>query len=457
MSRDFLIQYSTPIALTSADTPHTASLYRTYTVNCTGSAVTSALPTTPTANARITYFKTDASANALTITVNGGALIEGISRVILTSQGQTVTFIGDGALWHIENCSPGANIPTTMTVGAGKDFATIQAAWNWLKGKVLTSAVTIVVDAGIYTESVMLSGQPYADLITIQGDIRTASGQHFATSGNIVSAGGNNYSVTLVGALPADYTVADYIEIGGCTTVANNGRFSFVSIVGQVLTYTNAAGVAEAVLSDTRVIFCPNRIIDSSTTGLLYGVNSRCGNSPTVIGFTLLSTTASASAIVAEYNGQINCNRIAAFNLNYYGFYIKDSGGSIITDANCTAISCNRGFILGGVGSLYCVGTYAANCTKMSSSGFWTGHDGYILADSSKSTYITNNGYYAENKGTIHCNAATAQNCNIGYLADWNSYLYALNTNANNSGNVTNYTPATSGTEGATDGIIQWS
>ena len=109
-------------------------------------------------------------------------------------------------------------VRSTLTVAAsGADFTTIQAAWDYLKGRYLSSLVTIDVAAGTYNETVRLGDQPYASLIKIQGDTRTAAGSHVATTGNITKSG-SNCTITLVSTPPSDFTNSDFVVIGGAAT-----------------------------------------------------------------------------------------------------------------------------------------------------------------------------------------------------------------------------------------------
>lgn len=187
--------------------------------------------------------------------------------------------------------------PSSITVGpSGADFTTIQAAWDSLKGRPLSSLVTIDVQAGTYAQTVNMNQQPYSSLIRVQGDTRTAAGQHFATTGTITRSG-SDCTITLVNTPPSDFTNADYIVIGGAASAANVGRFPIVSINtgAKTATYTNAAGIGEAVRVNTRLIFCPDRMLDF--TGLGNGVTSGCSAPPTFSGFTLVSTSTGISAI----------------------------------------------------------------------------------------------------------------------------------------------------------------
>lgn len=371
---------------------------------------------------------------------------------------------------------------TAFTVGAGKNFSTVQDAINFWAGKVPSAATTISVDAGTYAEALLFNNHPYADKCTYQGDTRTAAGQHFATSGNITQVSGTHWKITLVFTPPADFGSGDYIHIGGCTTAANAGRFPLVSpyIDGKDVHFTNAAAVAEAVLAETRVVFAPNRIINATASGLLYTVSSLCAVPPTISGFTILNSTALSSGIEPSSGGKINCNKISAYALPAYGFSVPVTGGIVICDSKCSSVGSGRGFMCNGLGHIYCVSTYASTdgvasgygyraavagaflyadnsvATKCTVSGFSSGFSAYTRADGSIASWC-GDGYNTSYNGSARFQAAYAKHNTNGYKAEWNGTIYALNTLAHCDSNETNYLPGTSGTEGTDGGFIQFS
>jgi hypothetical protein len=359
---------------------------------------------------------------------------------------------------------------STVTVGAtGADFTTIQAAWNFLKGRAFSSNVTISVQSGTYAEQVFLQDQPYSGLVLIIGDTRTAAGQHFPTTGSITKSG-SNCTITLTATPPADFTSADHVVIGGANNVANVGRFPIVSIdtVNKTVTYTNASGVAEAVRPNTELIFCPDRIVDFS--GFSSGVVSTCFEAPVFSGFTMLSSTAS-TAITAS-DGCLTVTKIAAYNIQDLAFQAR-VGGILRTDANCSAVKCTYGFHAVLNGTIHAPGTYAANGTN----GFYATVTGTLFAQSSVAAKCVNGfladggmiyaapavaadntvGFHAASFGHLAAATATARSNGTGYVATWNSLLAADLTNANNSGNTANYNPGTSGTPSSNNGLIRWS
>jgi hypothetical protein len=58
----------------------------------------------------------------------------------------------------------------------GRGFHQYSGGVEFFQGRLLQSAVTIAVQPGTYTETVLLRNQPYASLIRFQGDTRTAAG-----------------------------------------------------------------------------------------------------------------------------------------------------------------------------------------------------------------------------------------------------------------------------------------
>jgi hypothetical protein len=72
-------------------------------------------------------------------------------------------------------------------------------------------------------------------------------------------------------------------------------------------------------------------------------------------------------------------------------------------------------------------------------------------------SYNSDPGFYAANGAYLAASGSTARNNGTGYNAQWGGLAVALSTSANNSGNTTNYSPATSGTPGNFDALTRWS
>lgn len=365
-------------------------------------------------------------------------------------------------------------VKSTITVAAaGADFTTIQAAWNYLKGRSLSSLVTISVASGTYNENVVLRDQPFASLIKLQGDTRTAAGLHAPTTGSITKSG-SDCTITLVNAPPSDFTSSDFVVIGGTTSAANVGRFPIVSInVGaKTVTYTNASGVAEAVRVNTQVVFCPDRIIQP-TTGV--GVDASREGGTSLAGFTFLCSSATFAIGIRVQGCTLSAGGCCVFGMHDSAF-AAIRGGVLGTDGNCSAVKSFVGFLAGENAATIVDNTYAADntfagyqCTGSahlratnglatnSSIGFFAQSGGNMQVLPGTASFNATTGFRADDSAHILANSSTARNNATGYFASWQSLIVADTTNANNSGNTTNYSPATSGTEGNNSGLIRWS
>jgi hypothetical protein len=366
-------------------------------------------------------------------------------------------------------------MPSPTVTYAASTAASIQAAWDSLTRVIPPTPVTIDVPAGTYSEAITLSDQPYASAITIQGDTRAAAGERFAATGSIAKAG-NNCTMTLTTTPPADFTSADYVIVCGTASAGNVGRFPIVSIdtVNKTVTYVNAAGVAEAVRTNTVIIFCPDRVIDF--TGYATGVLCLCSASPVLTGFTILSSSSTTSTGVHVVGAaSLTVAKCAVWNVHDNGFQTSN-GAFLSAQGSCSAIKCTIGFFASKSSSMEAYDTYASDCVSSaylanggaslfatgavavnSTIGFQSGSSGTLYALSAVASYHSGAAFRAVLNGTVQCDGSTARNNSVAYHALWQGVLQALNTNANNSGNATNYSPPTSGTEGNNGGIINWS
>jgi hypothetical protein len=338
-------------------------------------------------------------------------------------------------------------MPSPTIVYASTTASTIQAAWDSLLNKTPLTPVTIEVLAGTYAEAVVLSEQPYAHAITIQGDTRAAAGSHFTTTGSITKSG-SNCTITLVNTPPADFTSSDHIIVGGANNAANVGRFPIVSIdTGlKTVTYTNASGVAEAVVTNTRVVFCPDRIIDFG--GFIHGVTSLCATAPHLTGFTILASGTSSNGIFVPGPGALEVSKIAVWNVGDFGFYAADAG-QLTAVASCSAVKCEGGFTAARRGYLNAPGTYVADSSAkgyLATMGGMVSTVGGIAVNS-----VT--GFEASYGSVVYAQNSVATRNTTGYLASYQSTIYAPGTSANNSSSTT-YSPGTSGAMSATGGII---
>ncbi len=353
---------------------------------------------------------------------------------------RTTLGIATGTVWTSDNDGPGSTLDSdsvdgihgaaiaqkftaaTITVGpSGRDFTTLQAAWDSLKGKTLTGWVNIDVDAGTY-DPVKLNANPYGRYVNFRGDMRGGSGEAYAVSGNIAKDG-DNCTVTLATWPTSTWGAGDYVTIGDCTTAANVGRFPVVSVdaVNYTVTYTNAAGVAEAAKTGTRLVFCPNRIVSRATDGQDFAVGAHVGQ---IIGFTCLGTVNSQGIY---FNGAYNVNliRVHAYGM---GMGTGGYGGGNAGLNYFSAVKCAYGYYAtSGMGAI-CYYANFHNCTM--------GVDVSGRSDFTNSAWVV-----------------TATGCGTAFVSKGFSPI-TLQSSHVASDNTTNYIPATANTVSTNGGLI---
>ncbi len=374
----------------------------------------------------------------VTISTGGADADFAVERVRVAADG-AVTIAGN-TVWHAGNDGPGSGLDScsvdgiqgaaiaqkctaaTITVGpSGRDFTTLQAAWDSLKGKTLTGSVNIDVDAGTY-DPVTLNANPYGRYVNFRGDMRGGSGVAYAVSGNIAKDG-DNCTVTLATWPTGTWGAGDYVTIGDCTTAANVGRFPVVSVdaVNYTVTYTNAAGVAEAAKTGTRLVFCPNRIVSRATDGQDFAVGEHVGQ---IIGFTCLGTVNSQGIY---FNGAYNVNltRVHAYGMSMgTGGY----GGGNAGLNYFSAVKCTYGYYAtSGMGAI-CYYANFHNCT--------------LGVNVSGRSDFTNSAW-----------VVTATGCGTAFMSKGFSPI-TLQSSHVASDNTTNYIPATANTVSTDGGLI---
>jgi len=159
-----------------------------------------------------------------------------------------------------------------------------------------------------------------------------------------------------------------------------------------------------------------------------------------------------------------------------FGFRVMAAATVWADDGACTAVDCNpTGFQSTEASEMYC--RYACSIGN-NTYGFQSSWNSALFAQNAVAAGNGSNGFYGSYFGTFNANAAYAlDNTTYGfsvaflsgaycpnsrtlgsngvtdYRAEYNSYMYAINTNV---GGPT-YSPAISDTEGNVFAIITWS
>jgi hypothetical protein len=168
----------------------------------------------------------------------------------------------------------------TKTVGSGKEFAAIQEAINWFKGKIISGTCTIEVDAGTYAENLTFASilvMPGSTL-WLKGDTRTLAGLTYVDHGY----GANSEGRTNGGAADAACALANSTTNITVTVTGGDPDFDTDNWVNGdlLLVYDNAAAITEKTISSTSnktitltttaptigntgtaICLCPNRVI----------------------------------------------------------------------------------------------------------------------------------------------------------------------------------------------------
>jgi len=365
----------------------------------------------------------------------------------------------------------------TITVGPGKDFATIQEAIDSLEGYVIANCtISIDVDVGSYDEAVtfdcfVCTGN---GTVKLEGDTRENAGQTFTCTGNIVDNGDGTATITLASSPTSGWEdSSDRIIIKNCTTAGNEGEYTINSRGGAAITYTTGSVTDETVLSYTTVTLKPSHEITRTSEGQCILIDGTGGVE--IDGWHLDTFTgANCNGVEVSGGGRVSCSGVSVESQDF-GFSSKYSGNHIVCDAKCSAAGGLYGFFATSGGTIETIGI-ATGCN----SGVVVLYGGAIVAQNSKvygcigSGFLSkfpgssidarwttaigcSYGFDARTSGSIDANYATAQICAIAYRAYYKSYIWATNTNANNHGNSTNYSPTTSNIEGNVDAIITWS
>lgn len=338
---------------------------------------------------------------------------------------------------------------TTLEVGTGRDFSSIQAAWNEVSRSQLKGSVTIKVNDGVYEQSsIWLANQPYAAFIRIIGNIanpdncvlrfvndsngkshgsqvRNCWGLEFSGFKSTSADRDNNYRGLWVGENSYVYSADNSLIFDNCLLGIESTASSVVRARG-----VRAAGClygasvnnnAQANLSTFQSIG-PGK--DHNSNGR--GMRASSGGMITAYGADIRNH---AVGVIAESNGYLWCDGSEAHNCQY-GF-LSAWGGLVWNHVNAganpqgKAINCDHGFRAHSGGQLLAVGALADGCQY----GFSVGAFSHLSANESHAKNCTDHGY--------HANAM--------------SLIEAWNTQANASGNATDYNLAhgTAGNYGA--------
>lgn len=123
------------------------------------------------------------AAESATLSELGHIIVDG--ETIVVDENGVISSVGDAE-----------TTDRTITVGVGKDFATIQEAIDSLK-KRIDANITINVDAGTYAEDVLIKGFVGGGILTLQGGSNLATAENFII--NSIELDGNSCMIDIRG------------------------------------------------------------------------------------------------------------------------------------------------------------------------------------------------------------------------------------------------------------------
>lgn len=308
----------------------------------------------------------------------------------------------------------------TITVGVGKDFSTIQAALNSLKGRLVNKAVYIDVDPGTYNENIVAEDILYSGSLTgyaqIRGDTRPLAGLSFVhglpsttrrTEQGIgtysITNSGNTITVTATTTNPSfnGWGNGDQILIlySGATIAYT---YTISSVSGNTITLTttaptmNALGVSITLVPNRRIhatsgnaVTCYTRLgitgfyITSVATPLAGSVGVLSVGSSVIAGgagsgFASGGVTVSLSPLTIIRVNEVSTNQIFATQfmglanvymrysyvigfINQPGIY-AERGTSRVDAQYCQVVKCGTGLLATDSSNIVADGTYVVNC-----------------------------------------------------------------------------------------------
>jgi hypothetical protein len=346
-----------------------------------------------------------------------------------------------------------------LNIKVPRDFATPQDALDFLRGSIVAD-VTVDIAAGTYEQSLIIRdiyalGNPPLDI----GDVAYDASRH----GLAIRMDG--YTDRVAPAVTVQRITSQVRNVAVCGIRANlngmatNLNWGFAASGGASLfaydcLADNAGGVN---LSNNFGIG-----FGAYSGGFLRAYRATARNCQN--GFqSLRNSRLFAPAAVAEFNKayQYAANDLSlllASNSQARGpsGYWSDLGSHLIADA-----STFTGTLPASSFGFYATNGSRLNCNNAVATGGFLGAYGYlgsyVVANGMRSTGNAY-GFYAHSSGTVACTSAIVQNASaVGYFAANDGRIHAVSTVATNSGNATNYSPATSGTPGNSNAVIIYS
>lgn len=355
----------------------------------------------------------------------------------------------------------------TVTVGSGKDYATIQGAIDSFSGAAIFGTNYIDVDAGTYDEAVDFSSLLLAGgaTLTLRGDARVLAGLSYVDGSRanllgLANGGSGTCAISNAGAVVTvtgtttnpDFD-ADGWGSGDRVLIYNNAgaiaEYTIDSVLNNAITLTVAA---PAIGDDaTAIVLLPDRRIVRTTAGpciyapIVRGIG--------VNGFYLETATGVRCHGIDSFQGGLVSVENCVAYAEDVGFYAEIAYAALLSSGGAvSAWGCTQGFFANDTGQVRVPYAIAVGCTT----GFYCQTQSYIQAFACIAVNATA-GFYCQRFSMLFGFDGTARQNTTGYHGLTRGYIEATNSNAQNNGNGTNYNPAVSDTFGNSNASITWS
>ena len=334
---------------------------------------------------------------------------------------------------------------TTLEVGAGKPYATINAALDVIRDKVLITPVLIKVADGIYDfTDVSLHNHPFAHKIKIEGNIANPSNcvirwkadAHGDSRGFIIGncRGLNISGFKLIGSCTDANITHRSVLLNNSLLISDAGSLIISDGYRGIESY-NSRYISDAVS------------IDSVKYSAIFGVGSQFDLPNTVITGAGASTFKLPSRLGGETVGLCgvwlldssrgNLTGIKSSNI-YHGVISERSSFAEISGSKLDGCYYGALAAYGGamVGYAYnSIHPTANNCAH----GFVSSIGGALFLDGGTATGSSVVGFRATGGGNLFVNNGSAKTCAIGFQSTGGSVLNAVGVDAASTGNTVKY------------------
>lgn len=422
------------------------------------------------------YFKTSKSENVTIVVSSSSGVTQQELNALLANYATNAFLLSslEGYVKHGQLVTEIAKhiIYEPLTINVPNDYPTIQAAWDFLKGKVLLADVLISVADGQYNQSILnINDQPYSSRIRIEGNISSPSSCVL----NFVADKGVSHGVVFQHVSGVSFSG---FRIKGAIDSSNFTHWG-LHVDGQSLVYCDEGSIVVdgvfvgvgvfggSVLFANGMAFhnCGQAAVDVGGSGSVAHVNDSeaSGNGSGYIG----KMPVHVDQYQTEYKQVgVNCHDSATCyvrrsSMRYFDHGYLVSASAYIYANISDAVDCAVGFKSLFNSTLFCDQEFVDSVLVVARAigceiGFIADHTGVINAYGALAQNSSIAGFLAVHFGSISAIDSKANNCATGYRAEVSANILAYNTNANNTSSVP-YSPPASDVDGNAGSLIRWS